>query len=131
MSKVITSPVKKWSGTVTISDPLSLPQAVKFQQAIRDAAALMRKALVEAGIDVKLEKAKKTDFDKVRLSTLQVNEVYGEAILDCVEEWNLEGIENPPEYLPGTPGISAGKLSSWLIKEITALFKEDEEVPNE
>ncbi len=131
MSKVITSPVKKWPGTVTISDPLSLPQAVKFQQAIRDAAALMRKALVDAGIDVSLEKAKDKDFDKVALSTLQVNEVYGEAILDCVEEWNLEGPEFPQNHLPGTPGVSAGKLSSWLIKEITALFKEDEEVPNE
>ena len=40
MSKVITSPIEKWSGSVTIADPLTIPQA----QAIEAAAADIVKA---------------------------------------------------------------------------------------
>ncbi len=35
MSKVITSPVQRWAGTVTIADPLTLPQAAVIEDAIR------------------------------------------------------------------------------------------------
>jgi len=127
--KEITSPVKKWPGTVTISDPLSLPQAVMFQHALRESRDKLIQGLEDAGVDV--ENAKDSDYDKVNLSLSELNVIYIDAILGCVEEWSLDGIENPPKSLPGTPSLSANKLVSWLIKEITTLFQEDEEVPNE
>ena len=33
MSKTITSPIARWQGTVTLSDPLTLPQAERIEQA--------------------------------------------------------------------------------------------------
>ncbi len=131
MGKIITSPVKKWPGTVTLSDPLSLPQAVKFQESIRDARNTYNKAFEAAGIDTDLQNAKEVDFEKIELSTAELSEVRLEAVLDCVEEWNLEGIESPPNPFPGSPAISSARLMQWLIGEITKLLTEDEEAPNE
>ncbi len=113
MSKQIKSPVKKWPGTVTLHDPLSLPQVVAIQNSLESA-----KALAEDG-----------DLDKVGVAEYH-NELLP-AIMDCIESWDLEGLENPPNPFPGTPRKPAAKLMGWLSTEVVALFSEAEAVPNE
>lgn len=108
MSKIITSPVEKWPGTVTLHDPLSLPQVVELEEAFARVKTL----------------GKKTSLSK------QHNELLP-TIVSCVTSWDLEGMKNPPNPFPGTPRRPAAELLNWLVEEVTALFTEAESVPNE
>jgi len=106
MSKAITSPVKRWPGTVTLSDPLSFPQAIAIEDAIE---------AVQAMEDP---------------SQQRVNFAWLPALMDCVEKWELEGLADPPAPFPATPAASSARLIVWLIREVSALFNEAEEAPN-
>ena len=106
MSKVVTSPVKKWPGTVTLADPLSFPQALAFEDAIDAVRALEDP------------------------STQRVNYTLLPAVLMCVEKWELEGLGNPPDPFPATPAQASAQLLAWLVGEVSALFREAEDVPN-
>ena len=108
MSKVITSPVKRFSGTVVLSDPLTYPQTFAFEDALAAARAL--------GDDV--------DAKRIYYELLP-------GILACVEEWNLEGVPAHPtrDTFPSSPTRSAMQLASWLLGEITRLNDEAENVP--
>jgi hypothetical protein len=106
MSKVITSPVKRWPGTVTLADPLSFPQAIAVEEALD------------------------TVRDSDNPSRQEINHALLPAIMGCVEKWNLEGMADPPDPFPATPSVSSAQLLSWLFREVTALFMEDTEVPN-
>jgi hypothetical protein len=109
MSKVITSPVKKWPGSVTLADPLTLPQATAFEDALDIARAEENKDLTRAKIAGMLLPG----------------------ICACVEKWDLEGLEIiTPENYPASPKLSSALLLSWLMGEITSLFKEADEIPN-
>ena len=110
MSKVITSPVKRWPGTVTLSSPLNYPQAIALETAINAAGALP-------------DDAGRLAYEYALLP----------AILGCVEGWKLEGL---PEQIgndnfPATPRISSARLLSWLIEQVMSLYAEADESPNE
>lgn len=107
MSKIITSPVKRWAGTVKISDPLTFPQVFAFQDAI--------------------EAAKRAES-----SVMASNAAWLPGILACVEAWELENFpRNPtPETFPATPPGSSARLIAWLIGEIGGLFQESDPDPN-
>jgi hypothetical protein len=108
MSKTIVSPVKRWPGTVRLSDPLTFPQVFAFQDSI--------------------EAAKEADSN-----VMQSNAAWLPGILACVEAWELDSFpKNPtPESWPATPPASAARLIAWLIGEIGDLFAEAEPDPNE
>jgi len=109
MAKIITSPTEKWPGTVTLSDPLSFPQALAFQDALEEARKLGDNA-----------------------SAQQVNYLLLPGIIACVEKWGLDGIGTPtPETFPATPALSSAKLIGWLVGEISQLYQEANEVPFE
>ena len=110
MSKIITSPVAKWPGTVTLFDPLTYPQVIAFQDVLKLAGEL--------------------DED---VSVVEANYILLPGIFTCVETWQLEDIGDNPtvDTFPATPGRSAGELVAWLITEISRLFTEAEEVPKE
>lgn len=118
MSKVCTSPVKKWPGTVVISDPLSYPQLLRFREAL--------------GITKTVEKDADGDPDWVA-----VNHAVLPGVMACIEEYHLQGfpehptIETGPDAFPSTPPQSASRLLAWLINEINALMAEAEPDPNE
>ena len=115
MGKEIKSPVKKWPGTVTLYDPLSLPQVVAFQDALQSAKDLAWE-------------------DEEDIETLKLAAYHGElfpAVLSCVEKWELEGIADPPDPFPGTPRKASAELMIWLTTGITELFNEDEEKKSE
>jgi len=110
LSKVITSPVKRFSGTVVLSDPLTYPQVFAFQDALE--------AIKELGGDA--------NYLRVQYAALP-------GILKCVEEWHLEGVPAHPgaDNFPATPMASAAQLISWLFGEISKLNDEAENVPLE
>ena len=111
MPKVITSPVERFPGTVTLSDPLMFPQVIAFQDAVGEVQ--------------KLGEDEKT-WPKMLYALLP-------GIIVCVEKWELEWIPEYPtlDTFPGTPLMSAGTLVDWLQGEVTALLVEAETVPNE
>lgn len=110
MSKTIVSPVKRWPGTVVISDPLTYPQVFAWRDAIQAAQVIEG----ETEVDVHAR-----------------NYALLPGILACTEEWHLEKF---PENLnadnfPATPPASANRLLAWLVNEINLLFQEADEVP--
>jgi hypothetical protein len=106
MSKIITSPVKRWSGSVTLYDPLTIPQAMAFEDALDLARAEENK-----------------DFTRAKIGQLLLP-----GICACVEKWELDGLGIvTPENYPASPKLSSAMLLSWLMGEITTLFKEADE----
>ena len=108
MSKLITSPVKRWPGSVTLADPLSFPQVFAFEDALAEATKL--------GEDITVER-----------------QYYAllPGVCACVEQWNLDGLGRlTAETFPATPRKSATQLLSWLMEEVSGLFREAEEIPN-
>lgn len=113
--RIIESPVEHFKGTVELSDPLTFPQVIGFQDAIRETMKLIS----EDG------------RENIVLAKLHFALLPG--ILPCVEKWELE---NLPEKLtiknfPATPMTAAGLLVDWLRDEILSLVVEAESVPNE
>jgi len=109
MSKVLTSPVKKWPGTITIPDYLNIEQAMIFEAAINE-----------------IDDKKNVGIDLAITSKL----VPGICI--CVEKWELKGLENiSKDNYPATPKLASAELTAWLVREITKLYQEANEIPNE
>jgi len=112
MSKVIESPVKRWPGTVTLSDPLTFPQALAVEDALDAAKELGEEA-----------------------SQRRQNYTILPGLLACVEEWHIEGKGFPKspsaETFPSTPATPVAELIAWLIEEIIGLYYEAEPDPNE
>lgn len=108
MSKVITSPIERFSGTVVLSDPLTYPQVFAFEDALG--------AVRELGDEAT---ARRTYYAILP------------GILACVEEWHLEGVPAKPtrDTFPASPGDSAARLLAWLLNEVTALNDEAKNVP--
>ena len=124
MPKVIQSPVKHFPGTVTLSDPLSLPQVVRIDECL-----LARKQYFE-----------ETEVDGERSYTLKegafwsnANTVEVEAILMCVEEWDLRGFTEKvtADTFPGSPRAASVQLINWLVVEILRVYRGEVEIPNE
>ena len=104
MSKTISSPVKEFPGTVKLPSYLTMPQALAYEQALRDGSVLIE------------EKASQTEFDAVMLKV----------IFQCVEEWNLDGYEQlSEETFPATPRGASSELILWLFEEIMKLYSPD------
>ena len=108
--KIITSTVKKWPGTVTLHDPLTIPQVLTLETAIVAANSLG-------------EGATRTAADAAILPGL----------LACVERFDLAGLpaQIGAETFPGTPRRSSAELIAWLTKEIMRLYAEANDVPFE
>ena len=113
MGKILSSPVKRWPGTVTISDPLTYPQFLAVQDAVNEVSGLMGNG------------------DK--LTQERIHYIYLPGLIGCVEEWRIDGFpENvTAETFPSTPGLVSAEMITWLLSEIIALYGEAESVPNE
>jgi len=111
MGKVITSPVKRYPGTVTLAYPMTYPQYAAWQKAI-------------AGLPKEITIGKTATDDENAQTILP-------GICACVETWNLAGIGEhlTPETFPASPRISSARLIIWLISEINAIIAEEDESP--
>lgn len=112
MSKRITSPVKRWPGSVTIADPITLPQAKLIENAMRP---------IESD----------TGDGRVFLST--VDEARLPAIFACVEKWELDNLPDDMtlETFPASPRGDSHKLAEWIFRELLAVYFGESVVPNE
>jgi hypothetical protein len=110
MGKVITSTVKKFPGTVTLYDPMTFPQYMAWKQAVGTASAF-----------VEGEKVPWDEYDAA----------IAPGILACVEKWDISGVAEKPLEFPATPRIASHRLLIWIMRAITELIQEDEEVPKD
>ena len=123
MPKVITSPIKRWPGSVTIADPLTIPQAQMIE-------AGMKQPDAQEGERVWL-----TIIDSAKLP----------AVIGCVEKWELEnfphtvGMQNLTGVMPAitianfpaSPRGDSHKLIDWIFREmLTVYFGEALALPN-
>lgn len=110
MSKVVISPIERFTGSVIIADPLTIPQA----------------QAVEVGMD-----KPQTDAEgKAFLSAFDNLQLPG--IFACVEKWELS---NMPENVtlanfPASPRKATHDLINWLYKEILSVYFGEILVPN-
>ena len=113
--KRIESPVEKWPGTVGLRENLYLPQTTAVLDAVDEVGFL-----------------KKKDGEQITIK-LQDHLTLLPAILDCIEEWNIEGLERPTSEkdFPGNPLGAANRLASWLFNEVFDLVMFGDTVPNE
>ena len=110
MSKQITSNSKRWAGTVTLSDPLTIPQA----QAI------------EAG----LKPPQGGEDGKIWLSVIDANQL--PAVIACVEKWELTGFPEvvTVDNFPASPRKESHAFIEWLFREILNIYSGEAEIPN-
>ena len=109
--KIITSPIKRWAGTVQIADPLTQAQAHEIEKAT-DLISEFRDTLKEG--------------EKYKIS--QVDDIHLPAILACVEKWELADFTLP---FPYSPRLESHNLIEWLFREILAVYVGDLKIPNE
>jgi NADPH-dependent ferric siderophore reductase len=117
VSKVITSPSKRWQGSVTLYDPLTLPQV----------------KLIEAGLELP-ESAK----GKERILFTVTDEVALPAIFACVEKWDISPTLKVRESEPlsvdnfvFSPRDETHELIKWIFDEIRRIYLGELEIPNE
>ncbi len=104
MGKKITSKIKGWKGTVTLSDPLFLPQVLALRKAVR-------------GVE---ELGENVPWDERMM-------IYLPTLLGCIEDWSIKSKDHPTaETFPmvGTGVLIANSIEfiNLLQKEIWALF---------
>lgn len=120
MPKIITSPVDRWPGTVTIADPMTMPQVLAFEDAL----------------------SKRSEFFEERdgQRLLKVNTLLGgpdaegiAAILPCVESWEIEGFPKKPteKNFPSSPRGDSHVFIQWLFGEILNVYAGETDIPNE
>ena len=116
MSKVLQYKAEPFTGSVTLSDPLSLEQ----EAAIERANAELQRAISQLG------GANKGS------SALIAAILPG--ILACVEKHTLTGIPDPPtvQNWPPRPRVAVSTLVAWLLVEVSKLYNDatDTEAPN-
>ena len=122
MPKRISSPSLRWPGFVVFSDPLTLPQALAWEKANSNAApyrAKFREALKD-------ESWQTVDITEIHAAMFP-------GVMACVEKWELEGIDDPPNPFPASPRKPAMDLFVWLMNEISRIYAGEEEKadPNE
>lgn len=106
MSKVIESPVKRFPGRVTLSDPLTMPQYMAWVDAAQAAELVDHPAKKQVA--------------------------YLPGVLACVEKWELTGIPEKPtvDTFPASPAQSSVKLVFVLVNAIWEIVNAEDEVPN-
>lgn len=111
MSKVITSPIERWKGSVTIADPLTIPQVQAIEAGM---------TIPEVGND-----------GRYWLSVTDAMQL--PAILACVEKWELENFPEKvtAENFPASPRGDSHKLVEWLFESIRKIYFGEIAVPNE
>ncbi len=117
MSKTITSPIARWQGTVTLSEPLTLPQA----EAIEQAQSSLQEKIKE------LVEKKITEFYFLELDKLKAG-----AINACLEKWSLDNFAPLADNtVPFSPRKASHELIDWLFNEVIKIYTGESEVPNE
>lgn len=118
MGKVVTCPVKRFGGSVTLRDPMTFQMVAKWEEAVQVLRAVPN------------DDPRK--YAEVERGLLPL-------VLEMVEEWHLgnlaEGavtLTNFPNAKPGTRAADIHSLLAWLINECQAVYSGNEDSdPNE
>lgn len=103
--RIITSPVKRFPGTVVMPDALTFPQFIAWHKAINTSRPM-------GGAEGAHEIVK--------------------GLLVIVQEWHIENLPDPltAENFPSTPTSSVSKLLAWLRDDVDNMLDEADEAPN-
>ena len=109
----ITSPVKRFPGTVVMPDFLTLPQVLDFEET-----------------EHQIHELRESDGS---VSFTKINAIQLPFILGTVLEWRIEGIPAHPtiETFPMSPRVPTAQLLTWIIREVTSLYIGEVEIPND
>ncbi len=147
MSKTIKCEVPRWKGTITVADPMTVPQALGFERANNSAEDLLGDYLgVHAKtLDKTVDDLTEDEEDEARrlsIREISISERDGVllvGLLDCVEEHTLvdtktgDPVPTPltPENFPGSPVVASAQLISQIQSAILTVWKGEDEIPNE
>ena len=136
MSKLVTSPVIKFPGTVTLKDPLPLSACVEWEAALAECQPSPcnegRKILMKM-VDVDERASIVDEYTKhfagckdcrPGLSEVAAQERMLKVIKAMVESWSVPSFDlaNPP----GSPKTARSKFVGWIIGEISAVYNAEE-----
>ena len=114
MGKKFDSPVDNWKGSVVLADPMSIPQALAWEEGLENAIEHRKNLAKEDG---SLNLSAFTKFEREMEP----------AILVCIEEWNIEGIE---KSIPASPRVKSIEFFNWLFKSVDGIYSGNSEIPN-
>ena len=148
--KTVTSPVKRFPGTVGLKDPLPLDACILWEAAIQDC----NPKTCPTGREILLPffALDKDDERRAEIVTAYNQHFYAcveseniprckpgkteiqaqarllPAVKACVESWGIEGFDlsNPP----GSPKAARSELIGWIIGEVNKLYLGEEPDPN-
>ena len=112
MSKVVTCPVKRFEGSVTLRDPMTFQMVAKWEEALQTVRAI-------------------SNNDAGKYATIEAS-LYP-LVIEMVEAWELANIlpnitaENFPNAAPGTSAASIHSLIAWLINECQKIYNGNED----
>lgn len=114
------SPVKRWTGEVDLPVYLHAEDVLTWQAAITEAEEIKQAAIAAGGT-----------FSVA--GALAYNAAYERGICAIVRGWRLNGLPQSivAQNFPQTPPKAATALRNWLTSEISRLFDDEEEIPNE
>jgi hypothetical protein len=105
MGKIAQSPIKRFPGSITIPDFLTVPQAQAWEECLR-----------------------KSGEERAKIGQVEYIALWIPGVTAVVEEWNIEKFSHDPfQTTPRGPVI---ELISWIIGLMTELYYEAEEIPN-
>lgn len=114
-----TCPVKRWPGVVLMPAYLHAADLLAWKSAVDEAQRLTDEASGQGGT-ITLEQA------------TAINLAWQRGICQIVRGWRLQNLPESivAENFPQTPSKAARELRGWLLSEITALFEDEETIPN-
>lgn len=104
MGVILTSPIPKFPGTVTLPDEWTWEQLIEW----------------EAGISAAAEEKR----------TVALIAAEGPLVLRMAESFQIAGLPEHPEKFPTRPLTPVAQLIGWLVGEITKRVYGDDEQPN-
>jgi len=115
MGKKFDSPVDNWKGSVVFADPMSIPQALAWEEGIENAIEHRKNLAREDG---SLNLSAFTRFEKEMEP----------AILACIEDWTIEGLPLP--IIPASPRAKSIEFFNWLFMSIDGIYSGNSDIPN-
>lgn len=118
MGRIIECPVKRWPGTVTLPDYLTLPQVIRWRRAVHAAAEFTEAKNGSPGIVTILD-------------PLEYRYALLPGVLPCFERIELEGLPSPltADNFPGSHPDDAAELAVWLMGLAAQLVIGEESIP--
>jgi hypothetical protein len=116
MGKIITSPVARWAGTITLKAYLNYAERIRYEDA-RQAAQDLEKPIEG-----------KPGF--VNIPVAKYNATYLPGLFAAIERCDIPALPDlSAETFPATPNAAAAELFDWLRGEVASLLAGDLDDP--